>query len=97
MFDAPLFTALRAIVTRGLGSLRKPRAARRLQLVETLPLGGKRQLILICCDGNHFLVGAGSDGVSAITPIAPATPAAVGYAMPTELCTSDPLDRSVLQ
>jgi hypothetical protein len=40
-----------------------------MELIETLPLGGKRQLILIACDGRHFLVGAGADAVSSITPI----------------------------
>jgi len=97
MFDAPLFTGIRAIVTSGLCNLRTPRADRRLQLVEALPLGGKRQLMLVCCDGSHFLIGAGSDGVSAITPIAPVRPADAACATSVEPDVSDRCERSVLQ
>jgi hypothetical protein len=57
------------LAQRGLRNLRKGRIGRRMELIETLPLGGKRQLILIACDGRHFLVGAGADAVSSITPI----------------------------
>ncbi len=40
--------------------------ARQLQMLETLPLGGKRQLILVSCAGELYLVGAGADGVQSI-------------------------------
>lgn len=40
--------------------------ARHLQLIETLSLGGKRQLMLVKCNGEHFLVGAGAEGVQTI-------------------------------
>jgi flagellar biogenesis protein FliO len=73
-----LFAAICSITARGVSrfrDLRKPRTSRRLQLVEALPLGGKRQLLLISCDGCHYLIGAGSDAVSAITPIARVTSA----------------------
>jgi flagellar biogenesis protein FliO len=40
-----------------------------MELLETLPLGGKRQLILVMCDGERFLVGAGTDCVQAIARI----------------------------
>jgi hypothetical protein len=39
---------------------------RQLQLVETLPLGGKRQLMLVTCAGERFLVGGGLESVEAI-------------------------------
>jgi flagellar biogenesis protein FliO len=67
--ESPFFTTLRSLAGRGLRHFGKSRSSRRLQLVETLPLGGKRQLILIVCDGQHFLIGAGSDAVSSITPV----------------------------
>ena len=45
------------------------RGKRRLELIETLPLGGKRQLMLVLCDGQRVLVGAGGDGVHSIAEI----------------------------
>jgi flagellar biogenesis protein FliO len=39
---------------------------RQLQLVETLPLGGKRQLMLVTCAGESFLVGGGLESVETI-------------------------------
>lgn len=39
---------------------------RQLRLVETLPLGGKRQLMLVTCAGESFLVGGGLESVEAI-------------------------------
>lgn len=46
---------------RGMNSQQK-----QLRLVETLALGGKRQLLLIECAGESFLVGGGLDNVQAI-------------------------------
>lgn len=54
------------------------RGARRLQLIESLPLGGKRQLMLVTCDGRDFLLGAGADSITAITAIAATSPGAPG-------------------
>lgn len=48
----------------GLGGTR---GERRMELIETLPLGGKRQLMLVLCDGQRVLVGTGDDGVRSIT------------------------------
>jgi len=62
-----LLSALRNLAAR---TLRRPPASRRLELLETLPLGGKRQLLLVACDGQSYLVGAGTDSVSAIVPAA---------------------------
>jgi flagellar biogenesis protein FliO len=54
-----------------LGLLRGWRGQREMQrkqlrLVETLPLGGKRQLMLVTCAGESFLVGGGMDSVETI-------------------------------
>jgi hypothetical protein len=38
-------------------------------LVETLALGGKRQLMLVTCGGESFLVGGGMDSVETIVPL----------------------------
>ncbi|WP_433972936.1 flagellar biosynthetic protein FliO [Tunturiibacter lichenicola] len=39
---------------------------RQLRLVELLPLGGKRQLMLVTCAGESFLVGGGVDSIETI-------------------------------
>jgi flagellar biogenesis protein FliO len=39
---------------------------KRLTLVETLPLGGKRQLMLVTCGEEMFLVGGGPESVETI-------------------------------
>ena len=39
---------------------------KQLRLVETLSLGGKRQLMLVTCGGESFLVGGGTDSVETI-------------------------------
>jgi flagellar biogenesis protein FliO len=39
---------------------------RQLKLVETLALGGKRQLMLVTCGGERFLIGGGPESVEAI-------------------------------
>lgn len=39
---------------------------RQLKLVETLALGGKRQLMLVTCGGQSFLVGCGPESVATI-------------------------------
>ena len=39
---------------------------RQLRLVETLALGGKRQLMLVTCAGESFLVGGGVESVETI-------------------------------
>jgi flagellar biogenesis protein FliO len=39
---------------------------KRLRLVETLSLGGKRQLMLVTCAGESFLVGGGTESVETI-------------------------------
>ena len=44
-----------------------------MSVVETLALGGRRQLMLIECGGDRFLVGCGVDSIETIVPI-PAAP-----------------------
>jgi flagellar biogenesis protein FliO len=42
-----------------------------MRLAETLSLGGKRQLMLVICDGQRFLVGTGGEGVGTIVAFTP--------------------------
>jgi len=62
----------------GVGFLKlgKARAERRMELVEVLPLGGKRQLMMVECDGRRYLLGAGSDSVQSIVEMGVLLPAA---------------------
>ena len=41
---------------------------REMRLVETLSLGGKRQLMLVECAGERYLVGGGLESVQTIVP-----------------------------
>jgi flagellar biogenesis protein FliO len=50
---------------------------KQLRLVETLPLGGKRQLMLVACAGESFLVGGGVDSVEAIVRLKAEAPLSV--------------------
>jgi flagellar biogenesis protein FliO len=42
---------------------------KQMQLVETLSLGGKRQLMLVSCGGERFLVGGGLESVETIVRV----------------------------
>ena len=42
-----------------------------LRVVETLTIGAKKQLVLVSCDGERFLVGTGAEGVGTITRVRP--------------------------
>ena len=42
---------------------------KRLRLVESLPLGGKRQLMLVACDEEIFLIGGGPENVGSIVQL----------------------------
>ncbi len=56
------------------GRLTRPerRAARKhMRVVETLPMGPKRHLYLVSCDGERFLVGGGTDSVQTIVRVRP--------------------------
>jgi flagellar biogenesis protein FliO len=54
-----------------LGGWRGERMTQRKQmrLVETLALGGRRQLMLVSCGEEHFLVGGGVDSVETIVRV----------------------------
>jgi flagellar biogenesis protein FliO len=47
----------------------RDRASRRLQLVETLPVGSKRQLMLVRCGDEYFLAGGGVESISTIVKV----------------------------
>lgn len=42
-----------------------------MQLIETLSLGGKRQVMLVACEGERYLVGCGADTVTSIAKVSP--------------------------
>lgn len=44
---------------------------RHMRVVETLPLGPRRNLYLVSCDGERFLVGAGQESVQTIVRVRP--------------------------
>ena len=45
------------------------RVEQHMELVETLSLGGKRQVMLIECEGERYLVGCGPDSVATIEKV----------------------------
>jgi len=51
------------------GKLR--RRARRLQLVETLPLGERRIVAVVSLDGREFLIGATPQAIALLSEIEP--------------------------
>lgn len=53
---------------RGIRIEREP-ITKQLHLLETLALGGKRQLMLVSCGGMHFLVGGDMESVETIVQI----------------------------
>jgi hypothetical protein len=54
-----------------LSGWRGERTAQRkhMRIVETLTLGGRRQLMLVRCGEEHFLVGGGIDSVETIVRV----------------------------
>ncbi len=42
---------------------------RQMKLVESLQLGNRRQLLLVVCDNQRYLVGAGADNVGSILAV----------------------------
>jgi flagellar biogenesis protein FliO len=49
----------------------RARSEAQLELLETLSLGGRRQLFLIACGGERYLVGAGAEGVGSMLRVGP--------------------------
>ena len=64
-----ILARIEAVLRNGFAGLGRARAGRRMELIETLQLGGKRQLLLVLCDGQRYLVGAGGDSVHSIAEI----------------------------
>jgi flagellar biogenesis protein FliO len=62
-----LATLLIELWRKGRGA--KERRARQMELIELLPLGGKRQLMLVRCGEERFLVGGGSESVQTIVKL----------------------------
>jgi flagellar biogenesis protein FliO len=62
----PLVEGLKKVWVRSIGRINRSRGQRRLELVETLNLGGKRQLMMVACDGRNYLIGMGGDSVQSI-------------------------------
>ena len=52
---------------RGLG--KREACLKQMELIETLALGGKRQLMLVSCGEERFLVGGGLESVETIVRI----------------------------
>jgi flagellar biogenesis protein FliO len=48
---------------------RREAQGKQMQLIETLALGGKRQLMLVSCGGERFLVGGGLESVETIVRV----------------------------
>jgi flagellar biogenesis protein FliO len=55
----------RRLIARGAGAGH----VRKMELLETLSLGGKRQLMLVQCGAEQFLVGGGLETVEAIVKV----------------------------
>jgi hypothetical protein len=68
---------IEAVLRNGFAGLGRVRSERRMELIETLQLGGKRQLLLVMCDGQRYLVGAGGDSVHSIAEIVHGQPRSV--------------------
>ena len=68
---SPLVNWVKRVSAGALGCMQVGRAPRQMQLLETLNLGGKRQLLLVVCDGKRYLIGAGGDGVHSIEEVRP--------------------------
>jgi len=67
--DGLIVGGLVGIVIDLLRGRRVARAERSLKVLETLQLGGRRQLLLVRCGQLQFLVGTGADEVQTIVPI----------------------------
>jgi hypothetical protein len=77
---------------KGLRMLGRARCEVQLELLETLALGGRRQVFLIACGGQQYLVGAGPEQVGCLLQVSagaavPAAGQAIG-SMPEEMAES---------
>jgi flagellar biogenesis protein FliO len=69
---------------RGLG--RREAQVKQMELIETLALGGKRQLMLVSCGGERFLVGGGVESVETIVRVNAEGPLELETRNPGEIC-----------
>lgn len=73
------------------GSLRLRAARRSLQVIDVLPLGGKRQLSIVRCYDRTFALGLGEKDVSLVAELDPVTTGEGERDTPTE----DDFDRLI--
>jgi flagellar biogenesis protein FliO len=57
-----------------------------MRLVEMLPLGGKRQLMLVSCGEERFLVGGGLESIETIVRLSDESSPKIVAKNPDELC-----------
>lgn len=69
----PAERGLLSLLADGIGTLfggvwanKKSGTTRRLQVLETLSIGPKKQMLLISCDGEKYLVATGPESVQTI-------------------------------
>jgi hypothetical protein len=65
-----VFETLRGLKSAGWDSQRRPHQ-RQMRVLETLAIGGKRQLQLVSCGDERFLVGSGPESVQTIVRVGP--------------------------
>jgi hypothetical protein len=58
-----------AVVAAGRWTGAQAGVQKHMSLVETLHVGPKKQVLLVSCDGEHFLVGTGPDSVDTIVRV----------------------------
>jgi flagellar biogenesis protein FliO len=75
-FTAMLVLRARRGLQRAFGWTGRVNGEPRMELLETLQLGGKRQLMLVRCNGQGFLVGAGGESIQTIIEVRPQPAAA---------------------
>jgi len=82
---------------RFLGSALRPGSSRRrnLQVLEMLPMGGKRSLALVRCQERDFLIGLGEQGIRLVAELDPpaAAPAAGDFETSLEQVLAEPARR----
>ena len=66
---AALLFSLQCWWTRLKLKQRRREAQRMMYVVDRLALGPKRELVLVCCLGERYLVGVGADGVETMLKV----------------------------
>lgn len=85
---ASVLNCVKKICAAVLGRLQVGRGQLHMELVETLNLGGKRQLMLVECDGQRYLIGVGGDGVHSIHSVSK-TDMAIAHAIGADTTCED--------